>query len=45
MANDVADNPAALKISKGDFTGQDHIELNLVSGGGFIARFKLNGVK
>ena len=45
MANDVADNPAALQINKGDFTRQDHLELNLASGGGFIAQFKLNGVK
>ena len=45
MANDVADNPAALQINKGDFTRQDHLELHLASGGGFIAQFKLNGVK
>ena len=45
MTNDVADNPAALQINKGDFTRQDHLELHLASGGGFIAQFKLNGVK
>jgi alpha-glucosidase len=45
MANDATDNPAALQISKGSFNQQDHIELNLPTGGGFIARFKLNGEK
>jgi alpha-glucosidase len=39
MVGDVPEEPAAVKMDKGDFRQKDSVKLNLVPGGGFIARF------
>lgn len=39
IAKDNADNSASIIINEASYSSKDTIELNLVSGGGFIARF------